>query len=110
VWQPHKDAAAHIFERLSASLPDFAEEERLQPGETLAVICGQLGEAPVRFPATSRPAKAEISRPVIQVTVPGQSTGLELPGLEDDAGPDEVLELLPGNARVVGGLDISLRK
>ena len=82
---------------------DFAQEEAFESGHTLAIIGAHLGEEPVRFTAAASAAITDGGGSIGQVAQAGSGAGGELPGLEDEAGVEEVLDLVT-RATGAGGI------
>ena len=97
-----EEAPAEVLEVFEVGFADFAEEEAFEAGDALAVIGAHLGEEPVGFAAAAGAAVADGRGAVGQVAEAGGGAGGELPGLEDDAGADEVLHLILGTAGRAG--------
>ncbi len=103
VGQAREKAAAEVLEVLEVGFADLAEEETFETGETLAIVHAHLREQPKGFAATAGAAEADGGGPSRRITETGGGAGRELPGLEDDAGADEVLHLIQGTTRRVAG-------
>ena len=98
VGQAGEEALAEVFEVFEVGFADFAEEEAFEAGDALAIVGAHLGEEPVGFAAAASAAVADGGGAVGLIAEAGGGAGGELPGLEDDAGADEVQELVAGTA------------
>jgi hypothetical protein len=100
IFEPGEEAPAEVIEPFEVGLADFAEEETFQPRHALAIINAHLGNEPVGFAAATGTAIADRGGAAGLVAEAGGGAGGELPGLEQDAGPEMIFHLVE---RAAGG-------
>ena len=91
-----EEALAEVFHILEIGFTDFTEEEAFEAGDALAIVGADLGKQPVGFAAAASAAEADGLGASGQVAEASGGTGGELAGLEEDAGLNEVEQLVPG--------------
>lgn len=95
-----QDAQAEVGEVFAIGFADFAQQEAFESGDTLAIVSADLSDEPMGFAAASSAAVADGRGAIGRIAAAGGGTGGELPGLEDEAGPQEILDLV---ARATSG-------
>ncbi len=105
VGEVGEEALAEVVEVFEVGFADFAQEEAFEAGEALAIVGAHLGEEPVGFAAAAGAAVADGGGAVGVIAEAGGGAGGELAGLEEDAGADEVLDLVDGTTRSPGVAD-----
>jgi len=100
VGEALEEALAEALEVFEVGFADFAEEEAVEAREALAIVGAHLGEEPVGFTAAAGTTIADRLGAIGEIAETRGGTGGELAGLEDDAGVEEVLDLI---GRASGG-------
>ncbi len=98
VVEAGQDALAEVVEAFDIGFGGFPEEEALEAGEPLAIIGADLGEEPVGFAGAASAAVADGGGAAGLIAEAGGGAGSELAGLKENAGADEVLDLIVGTA------------
>jgi len=98
-----EQAKAEVLEVFEIGFADFAEEEALEARVALAIVSAHLGEEPEGFAAAAGAAVADGGGAVVLVAEAGGGAGGELFGLEDEAGIEEVADLVRRALSGAGG-------
>ena len=89
---------------LQVRLPDFPQQQTFQHWHALTFIRAHLRQQPMRLPATPGATVADRRRPIRRIAQPRGGTGQQLARLQNDAGGEEVLDLIGRAARPLGVL------
>ena len=98
-----EDSAAEVVELFAGLFGVAADEEDFEFGEAAAVVEGGLGEGGVGLAGPAGAAEADLGRAVGQVAEACGGVELELSGLGEVAGGNEVFELLARTVEMVCG-------
>ncbi len=91
-----QNAQAEVAEVFAIGFADFAQQKAFESGDTLAIVRADLGDEPMGFTAAPSAAVTDSGRAVGQIAATRGGAGGKLPGLEDEAGAQEILDLVAG--------------
>src|SRR5580693_81764 len=109
IFETGKEAPAEVIEAFEVGLADLAQEEAFQTRAALAIINAHLGNKPVGFAAATGTAIADGGGATGLVAEAGGGAGNELPGLEEDTGPEMIFHLVERAAGGEAGGGVLLR-
>jgi len=110
VRQAGEELLAKALEMFDVGLAYFAEEQASQAGSALAIVGGHLCDEPMTFAAAAGSAEANRTQAGGgMVAAARRGAGQKLLRLENDAGAEEVLHLVPRAAGVVAGAEVAER-
>ena len=98
-----KSVATKIFEIFAIRFANFSQQEALEAWEALAIVKAHLGDEPIRLAAAAGATEADGGRSAGMVTEARGGAGVELFGMQQSSGIDEVIHLVTRTAGATGG-------